>query len=266
MISSVSRALAILQFLASREDGVLASEIAAATGTEKSAVSRILATLEEEKYVVRSEANQYFVGLKLVSMGILQLEIASLLRLCLPSLRTIANYSGELVQLAVAESDGLHYVAKADGKERVRVQPRLGSRAVLHATAVGKVWLASLPEELALRLAVTAGLEPLTKNTITTVTQLRDELAQVRRAGFALNHQETFAGVNGIAVPIRGQDESIVVGALLIVAPAFRMDDERAMSFLPLLKTQAEELRGIEYLRRHGGLTPASQLESLEVG
>src|SRR5690348_1107481 len=110
MISSVSRALAILQFLASREEGVLASEIVAATGTEKSAVSRILATLEEEKYVVRSEANQYFVGLKLVSMGILQFEITGLLRLCLPSLRTIANYSGELVQLAIAESDGLHYV------------------------------------------------------------------------------------------------------------------------------------------------------------
>lgn len=266
MISSVSRALAILQFLASRDEGALASEVATATGTEKSAVSRILATLEEEKYVVRNEANQYFVGLKLVSMGILQLEISGLFRLCLPSLRTVANHSGELVQLAIAESDGLHYVAKAEGKERVRVQPRLGSRAALHATAVGKVWLASLPEELALRLAVTAGFEPLTKNTITTVTQLREELAQVRRAGFALNHQETFDGVNGIAVPIRGQDESVVVGALLVVAPAFRMDDERAKSFLPLLRTQAEALRGIEYLRRHSGWTPVSQLETVEAG
>src|SRR5579872_5090560 len=123
MFSSVSRALAILQFLASQEAGVSASEIATGTETEKSAVSRILATLESEKYIVRGSGNLYFIGLKLVSMGILQLEITGLFRLCLPVLQKIADASGELVQLAIADAEGLLYIAKADGSDRIRVEP-----------------------------------------------------------------------------------------------------------------------------------------------
>lgn len=250
MLTSVSRALAILQFLAAQEVGVSLTDIVVATEIEKSMVSRILATLEGEKYVIRNNSGQHFLGLKFVSMGILQLELTGLFRLCLPILQKIADESGELVQLAIANGDGLHYIAKADGKDRVRVQPRLGTRAALHATAVGKIWLASLPEEAALKLALNAGLEAHTDNTITTVEKLRAELSRVRRNGFALNHAETFTGVKGIAVPVLGQDQSTVTGAIVIVAPEFRMSDQRAKSFLPLLYQQAESLRGVECLAR----------------
>ncbi len=251
MFSSVSRALAILQFLASQEAGVSASEIATGTETEKSAVSRILATLESEKYIVRGSGNLYFIGLKLVSMGILQLEITGLFRLCLPVLQKIADASGELVQLAIADAEGLLYIAKADGSDRIRVEPRLGTRAALHATAVGKVWLASMPEEIALKIALTAGLQALTPNTTTSVERLRKELNRVRRDGFAFNAEETFVGLNGIAVPVLGRNDSTVTGAIVIVAPAFRMDAKRATSFLPLMREQAEQLRGVECLRRN---------------
>jgi DNA-binding IclR family transcriptional regulator len=262
MFSSVSRALAILQFLSLQEGGVSASEIATGTDTEKSAVSRILATLENEKYIVRGHGNLYFIGLKFVSMGILQLEVTGLFQLCLPILQKIADASGELVQLAIADAEGLHYIAKADGKERVRVEPRLGTRAPLHATAVGKIWLASLPEESALKIALTAGLEAHTPNTITSIERLSKELRRVRRDGFAFNSQELFIGVNGIAVPVMGRNESIVTGAIVIVAPAFRMDARRAVSLLPLMREQAEQLRGVECLRRNGELAMPVSLRS----
>ena len=248
MISSVSRTLAILQFLAAQAAGVTLTEIVEATHVDKSMASRILATLESEEYVVRSRAGEYFIGLKFVSMALQQLEATGLLGLCPPILQKIADETGELCQLAIVDGNTLHYVAKADGKDRIRVQPRLGTRAVLHATAVGKVWLASLPEEAALKLALNEGLQSLTENTITTVGKLRTELARVRRAGYAMNHAETFAGLNGIAVPIFGSDQSTVVGAIVVVAPAFRMPDERARSFVPLLRKQAESLRGIKCL------------------
>lgn len=250
MLTSVARALAILQFLATQEKGVSATDISIATDTEKSMVSRVLMTLEHEKYVVRSAAGEYFLGIKFISMGILQLEITGLFQLCDPILKKIAEESGELVQFAIADNDGIHYVAKADGNERVRVMPRLGTRASFHATAVGKVWLAGLAEERALKLALDAGLEVFTPQTITTVERLRQELDRVREAGYAMNEEEMFAGVRGIAVPIFARDDNAVSGALTIVAPAFRMSRENATSFLPLLKQEAENLRGVECLRR----------------
>jgi DNA-binding IclR family transcriptional regulator len=250
MLTSVARALAILQFLSTQEKGVSATDIAVATDTEKSMVSRVLMTLEHDKYVVRSAAGEYFLGIKFISMGILQLEITGLFQLCNPILDKIAKESGELVQFAIADSDGIHYVAKADGHERVRVMPRLGTRAPFHATAVGKVWLASLAEERALKLALDAGLEVFTPQTIRTVEPLRQELHRVREVGYALNDEEMFTGVRGIAVPIFSRDDNSVSGALTIVAPAFRMSNEKATTYLPLLKQEAENLRGVECLRR----------------
>jgi len=250
MLASVSRTMAILQFLASQEAGSSLTDIVQATGIEKSMVSRILGTLQHDKYVVRTSSNEHIVGLKFVSMAIQQLELSGLLSLCQPILQKIADESGELVQLAMADGDNLYFVAKADGKARIRIQPKLGTRAPLHATAVGKIYLASLPEEDALKLALNAGLERFTENTITTVDRLRTELARVRRAGYALNHEENFSGSKGIAVPVFGRDGSIVSGAIVIVAPTFRMSNERAKSFLSLLKKQAESLRGIQCLAR----------------
>jgi DNA-binding IclR family transcriptional regulator len=266
MLSSVDRALAILQFLSTQEKGVSAVAISVATKTDKSMVSRVLMTLEHQKYVVRSAAGEYFLGIKFISMGILQLEITGLFQLCNPVLEKIAEESGELVQFAIADNDDIYYVAKADGKERVRVMPRLGTRAPFHATAVGKVWLASLPEERALKVALSAGLESFTPTTIRTVAQLREELDRVRELGYGLNDEEMFTGVRGIAVPIHSRDEVSVSGALTIVAAAFRMSKEKAISYLPLLRKEADNLRGVECLRRpQDALAPETATQQVAI-
>src|SRR5262249_61009646 len=83
---------------------------------------------------------------------------------------------------------------------------------------------------------------------IAAVDYVHPELARVARGGYAMNHAETFAGLNGIAVPILGSDQSTVVGAIVVVAPAFRMPDQRARSFIPLLQRQAEALHAIKCL------------------
>lgn len=249
MIASVSRAFAILELLSSSKEGIALSAIVAETNIEKSTAFRIVETLERDGYIKRDLSGNFRIALKFVSLALLHLEASGFSSLCVPILQELADATQELAQLAIAEGDCIRFVAKADGKGRVQVMPRLGTCAPLHATAVGKVWLASLPEATAARLLSKAGLERLAPNTITSVTRLNDELRKIRWTGYAINNEETFVGVKGIAVPVLGErDGGQVIGAVTIVAPAFRMSQKRTVSFYPALKRAAEQLRCIECL------------------
>jgi IclR family acetate operon transcriptional repressor len=113
-------------------------------------------------------------------------------------------------------------VAKADSPRQLRVVSYLGQQQALHATASGKVFLASLPEELALQRVVAAGLQALTPNTITSIEAMKHELDRVRLRGYATNVQESSLHVLAVAAPIRAlTDSGRVVGSVGVVAPDF---------------------------------------------
>ena len=249
VVAAVTRAFMIVEALASREAGATASDLISELKLEKSVVSRILNTLERQGWIRDVGGGTYCLTLKLIALGLRQVENTDLYRLCYPKLFQVSQNTGELVQLALVEDNGLTFVAKAEAQARIRVVALLGKRADLHATAVGKVWLASLPDEIALKLALNAGLRPLTPHTITTVKQLRNELRKARMNGYAINDEETSLGVRGIAVPIYEHDNRTVIGAITLVAPVFRMSHERAVELAPVLVQAACELRGISYLK-----------------
>ena len=259
MLQGLGRALAIIEALASREGGATASELIKELRLEKSIVSRILQSLESAGWIRDTGTGTYRLTLKLIAMGLLQVENTDLYTLCYPKLFELSEGTGELVQLALVEDGGLTFVAKAETQARIRIAALLGRQADLHGTASGKVWLASLPEEKALKLALNAELRPITPRTLTTVEQLRSELNKARTNGYAINDEETEAGVRGIAVPIYDQDNRSVIGTIVVVAPKFRMSIERAISFVPLLKRAAEDLRGVNYLRAYDRIPPPPQ-------
>ena len=77
-----------------------------------------------------------------------------------------------------------------------------GRTTPLHCVASGKVLLATMPERDVMRLAK-KGLQACTERTITTLEQLLEELARVRRRGIATAFSEWEPGQNGIAAPVQ---------------------------------------------------------------
>ncbi|MCI2417958.1 IclR family transcriptional regulator C-terminal domain-containing protein [Saccharopolyspora sp. K220] len=81
----------------------------------------------------------------------------------------------------------------------------------LHATALGKVLLASDPALAA--SAVANGLDSRTRRTITTPGVLAEALRRVRDVGWASEFEEFVPGTASVAAPIRGCG-GLVVGAV----------------------------------------------------
>lgn len=244
---TVRRTLAVLEMLAGADQGLSLSEIARRLDVNKNIALRILTTLEEETYLHRhAETKHYFAGFKLSNLGLRVLSRTRLYQQCQPLVRQLAEECGELVLLSVMDHDEPRWVMAAVG-ERRRLQVDPVSPLAPHATATGKAWLSTLPDEEVAR-RVEGRLEPLTPFTVTTLPALLAQLAVARETGLALSDQENEAGIAAIATPIWTPDSAAAgagrrcVGFISITAPVSRASPEDFRKFGAMVKAAAARL------------------------
>lgn len=254
-MSSIERALQVLDILADAPEGVRVTDLAVAMNLNRAIPHRLLAELVALGYVVQNPATErYRATFKLGSLGLRQLETAGVTRWAQDELDGLARETGELVRLAVAGDDSLRFVAKAKGANNILiVDPASGSDVVLHATATGKAWLSTLPTEVANRLLTERGLDVRTPRTETDIERVLAEVSAARRSGFAVTYQEMEAGVNAIASPIvppRSVDGR-GVGTVSIAGPAVRLTPEVLEGFAPALKRTVASLAAQWHVYEH---------------
>jgi DNA-binding IclR family transcriptional regulator len=128
--------------------------------------------------------------------------------------------------LSVRHKDEVVYVERtAPGSSMMRVVQIIGTRAPLHITAVGKIFLAHDGPAFCTEYAERTGLPRYTDNTLTDAEALAREIQSVRRQGYAFDNEEAEKGVACIGAGIYNDEGSLVAG-LSISAPSdrFRRD------------------------------------------
>jgi DNA-binding IclR family transcriptional regulator len=155
--------------------------------------------------------------------------------LALPSLQTLSRHVKETATLGALDGDRAITVAWADGSGMSR--DRTGRDLPLHATAPGKVLLSSRPEREVIRLSK-IGFASYTRHTIVRVDLLLEELARVRKRGFATAFGENEPTVNAVAVPVYDH-HSTVVAALEIRASGNRIQPNRLPELLAYIRDAA---------------------------
>jgi IclR family acetate operon transcriptional repressor len=222
-ISAIDRALIVLEALADAPQGMTVTELSARLRINKGLTHRILTSLAYREYIYKDEDTQHYrIGVRLLGLAFRHLKVLDVYDVLLPILRKLAKETGELAELNWVEQGRMVTVAKADSPRQLRVVSYLGQQQALHATASGKVYLASLPEQQALQRAVAEGLTRFTPATITDLEALKRELDTVRTQGYATNVQESTLHVLAVAAPIRAMsDDGQVVGSVGVVAPDF---------------------------------------------
>jgi IclR family pca regulon transcriptional regulator len=251
MISSVAYAMKVIECLSYEAGGMLASELQQRSGVEKSVVSRIITTLQEEGYV-RKDPKTELVRLttRVPAIALRYLEGTGLLEMCQPLLSDLAEVTGELIQLATADTGPPIYVAKAQGKNRIQALPLIGTIAVPHASTAGKLWLASMSDFEAIAFLQEAELTALAPGSKTDPQEVMADVRKVRDQGYALITDELFEGVSAIAVPLNADR---FVGALCLAMPSYRASGKALRAFLPHLRAKASELATvISFSLTHG--------------
>jgi DNA-binding IclR family transcriptional regulator len=243
-VASVARAMRVLQAFADHPGGVALTPLSAELGYGKASLSKIMATMEREGFIRRDGAGHFHLSWRLLALAFGHAQRVGVSGVCMPVLQALADETDELVQLAVIEGDHVLFVAKAEGPgQSLRLLPLVGVVAPTHATASGKVWLASLPDGQVLQVMRRQGLARVTSRTITSRVRLLAELRRVRRAGYAITDGELAEEGRAIAAPIVYGGR--VVGAIAVSGPSFRLPLPRLQRLAPRVQRAARELQAL---------------------
>jgi DNA-binding IclR family transcriptional regulator len=248
----ISRIFDALQCLERASNGLTLSQLAEQLKIAPSSAHDLLSALTAADVVAEHGDRRYTLGPRAINLALSIVGSLEPIRLADPDAQHLCERTGEDVLLAVRSGDEVVYAIKHNGTTPLKVDVRLGSPRPLHATSVGKLFVAH-DEELYKVLARAKSLPRLTPDTITDRRELERELETTRRNSFAVSSGEAIAGVLGFAAPVFGADGSLVV-AVHVSLPTQRATPDH-------LRTLIAEtaLCASESTRRLGGASAAPQ-------
>ncbi len=236
-IQVIDRMALLLDALARYAEPASLKYLTADTGLHPSTVHRILSALAEHGYVERVEPAAWQLGTKLLQLGHRVRVGQDVRRAARPVMDWLRDEIGESVNLTLRSGDEVIYVERATPARAIRVEQVIGSRAPLHVTAVGKLWLAEDGVDGIAAYARRTGLPRYTRNTLTDATALTHAVLAAARRGYALDDEEAELGVGCIGALIRDATGQVVAG-LSVSAPIER----RQAAWVPLVQEAAARI------------------------
>jgi DNA-binding IclR family transcriptional regulator len=222
-VQVVDRIAAIFDCFLTNVSEVGIGELSRVTGLSKGTIHRLLAALEQNRFVEQNPATkQYRLGLKLFELGSHAVSQVDLVAVAQPYLQELAEATGETAHLGVIRDQMVLYIAKVEGWHSLRMPSHVGHRMPMYCLGLGKILLAHLNDAELEQYLQTADLKAMTPNTITKLDVLRAELANARRNGFSVDNEELELGLRCIAAPIRDYTGN-VVAALSVSGPTTRL-------------------------------------------
>jgi len=235
------KTLDILETIKTTEAAFTLAQLARKVELPKATVYRILTTLETRGYLGRESDGGYRIGRKLFDMQRTLPVEQVLTRVAQPAMERLAASSKETVNLGILDAGEVVVINTVESPQAVRMSSKIGNRRYVHATALGKVLLAGMPDKEVARLLRLKGTPRLTDQTLTTKPAIMAEIQKVRRQGWAIDNQENELEGRCIGAPVAGPDGR-TVAALSISGPVFRMDMAQARRLVPELQAVCGEI------------------------
>jgi DNA-binding IclR family transcriptional regulator len=241
-VKSAFRALEVLELLTREGRALSFAECRTALAYPKASLHGLLHTMAGARWLELDPASKkYGLGVRVWEAGVAHNKMFRLEALARPIMERVRDATTETVQLAVLDGGEALYIGKVDGEHILKLDSSVGQRLTAHATGVGKVLLASLPEEELEAWLRTSALQRFTPNTITERRKLREELELVRRRGFAIDREERTLGATCVAVAIRSHLGKCIA-AMSVSAPAVRFGVAQRKAALARLQDAASKL------------------------
>ena len=241
---SIMKAFDIIEFLADENnEPQRLRDIADALGMNASTVSRFVSSLVDRGYILQDhDTSRYFLSTRFCSIANAINSNDLLYNLCMPVMREISKVVNESVCLAIEQNAEVEYIGVVPAAgQMLQIMQRIGKRAPMHCTGIGKLLLSNHSREEMLQIAREKGLPSFTQHTITSEENLLAEVYKVKQQGYAYDNEECEIGARCIALPLTDPFGKIVAG-ISITGPVFRLTDEWIEEIFPYFSEQVRKL------------------------
>jgi IclR family acetate operon transcriptional repressor len=216
-IESVDHALHLAQLL-QQEGPLRVTDAAERLAVSASTAHRLLAMLVYRDFAEQGADRRYRAGAVLRRVEQSEAPIVLLRRVALPHLQALVHRTQETASIMLLVRDQVRFVATVECDQVLRVGDRAGRVLPAHLASGGKAMLATLTAPDLTELYASRDDVDLRR--------LRRELSAVRKHGFAINNQQTEAGLTGVGIALRDPSGKSAA-AISLSLPAARFDRER---------------------------------------
>ncbi|MBF6989215.1 MULTISPECIES: IclR family transcriptional regulator [unclassified Cupriavidus] len=238
-IPAASRAMAVFEVFARERRDLSNSEMAKLLAVADSSCSDLLHTLHSLGYLMRTtRTRRFYPTVRLLETARQIAENDPLTRLAQEAVARLTDKTNESAFFGVLEPQAVRVAAVAQSRLPLRYILDVGERVALHASALGKAMLGTLPEGDA-RMRLEAAKRPaVTPSTVVDLDRLMAQLARGREQGWYEAHDEGTDGVTALAVAARLGDRPV---AISVAGPTERIEKHRE-SYLAALRDVRDSL------------------------
>lgn len=232
---TLSRGLDILELLGEHPEGLELHQIAKVLNMPKSSAFNLLHTLLQHKYIRKpDDSSRFQLGLKLFEVGSAAVNHVDVTTVIRQYMTDISRTCNETMHCGILSGLDVLYIDKMESTQSIRMSSHVGVRMPLHATAMGKAFLACFTDSEVRSLYQGVQLASLTAHTLTDVEELIVQLQVIRQTGISKETEESNLNVCCIGVSILDRDDKPAY-ALSISAPSFRMGEKEVQAWGELL-------------------------------
>jgi DNA-binding IclR family transcriptional regulator len=203
---SLFRGLMLIEILSNYPNGCPLAHLSELAGLNKSTVHRLLQGLQSCGYVTPAPAaGSYRLTTKFIAVGQKALSSLNIIHVAAPHLEALNIATGETVNFSSREDDHAILIYKLEPTTgMLRTRAYIGQHMPLYCSAMGKIYMAFGHQDYVASYweSHKEQIQPLTRNTITELSAMYDELAEIRDRSMAMDKEENELGVSCIAVPV----------------------------------------------------------------
>lgn len=240
MIGSVLKVCKILDCFTNDEPSLGNSEIAAKLNMSPSTVHHLVSTLYKEGILIKDSRNKYRLGWKLLEWSSSVMYQQDIYNEANPLVgELIKNFNGVAHIGMLDERGNFVFVLKMASRHAIEVPTYVGERKPTYCFSTGKALLSCKPNLL--QTTLTHKLMQRGPNTITSVEQLKSEIDDIRKKGYATSNNENEFGIYGIAAPIKSYSGQ-TVAALNMVGPIAYMQGNQHQVMIQSIMSTAKDI------------------------
>lgn len=249
-VQSFARGLQVIRSFSAEAPQQTLTEVAARSGLTRAGARRILLTLHTLGYV-STDGKLFELTPRILDLGFAYLSSMPIWNLAEPAMEALAQQVGESCSAAVLEGTDIVYVLRVSTHKIMSISLGVGSRLPAYCTSMGRMLLASLPDDEVLQRLKAHPPQALTRHTVTDVADVMAKVRTARKQGWCLVNQELEEGLISLAAPVIDRSGR-TVAALNISGQANR-SSAKAMqdSMLPALLAAAQSISRLLAAKRN---------------
>lgn len=237
----LERYLQIIEIVTAASKDLTMTDVAEMTGLPKPTVHRLMRTLAESR-LLRGNGKGFRAGDRLWRLVYSAGDRDAIVKYAQIACDEVASVLNETCYIVRLEHTVIRTLARAiPDQDRLHIVP--GGAMILHAASAAKAILAFQPDDVLARL-LREPFPRLTPSTKTELASLMEELAAVRKNGYAIADREVDENVVSYSVPVHLPAAGVQF-SVGVTGPARRMQTKPASQYIKPLQEAAVQFSSL---------------------